>query len=258
MIPKILAPNLSRLPGIAHGFATRQSGVSEGIYASLNCGLGSADAAENIRRNRARFAASLGADPQALITPYQVHGTEVVTVTSERDPLSRPRADALVTKEKGMAIAIGIADCGPLLFADAAAGVIGAAHAGWQGALAGVVETTVSAMEALGAARSNIHAALGPTISRRSYEVGSEFHARFLAVDLGNEVFFQASPRANHFCFDLPAYITGRLDRLGLASQIDLELCTYEDEERFFSFRRASHRGEADYGRMLAGIMLLA
>lgn len=253
-IPMITAPELA-LPGIAHGFFTRQGGVSTGIYASLNCGIGSADEPDKVRENRSRVAASLGAPAGRLVSLYQVHSAEVLTI--EAPPLGqRPRGDGLVTSRPGIAIAVGIADCGPVLFADPRHRVIGAAHSGWGGAFKGVLEATVAAMERLGAVRQDIVAVLGPAISQASYEVGPEFEARFVEADSANRRFFLPSARPGHFQFDLPGYILARLRRMDLGAAVDLGLCTYENPDRFFSYRRSTHRGEPDYGRMLAGISL--
>jgi YfiH family protein len=252
--PALTHPALA-LPGIRHGFFTRAGGISGGIYASLNCGLGSADERGRVAQNRARVAAALGQAPEALTTPYQVHGTVALAVSAPVDPGARPHADALVTATPGLAIAVGTADCAPVLFADAAARVIGAAHAGWRGALAGVLEATVAAMEGLGARRDRVHAVLGPTISGENYEVGAELVARFCDADAANARFFAAGARPGHAQFDLPAFIMARLAACGVAAA-DVALCTYADAGRFFSFRRATHAGENDYGRQLSAIVL--
>lgn len=252
----LTAPALAALPGIAHGFFTRHGGVSTGLYDSLNTGLGSGDARTAVAENRARAAGRLGLPADRLASPYQIHSAEAVVVEAAWPLGEGPRADAVVTRRRGIAVAVGTADCGPVLFADAEAGVVGATHAGWKGALSGVLEATVAAMETLGAARRRIVAALGPTISAEAYEVGPEFVARFAAADAASARFFRPAPRPGHAYFDLPAYIVARLAGLGLASVGDLGLCTYRDEARFFSYRRATHRGEADYGRLLSAIAL--
>lgn len=253
----IAAPQLT-LPGIRHAFFSRRGGVSQGIYASLNIGIGSADDRAAVLENRARAAAHLGLGPERLATPYQIHSAEAAIV-SEPWPTGRgPRLDALATDKPGLAIGVGTADCGPVLFADAQARVVGAAHAGWKGALTGVLEAAIEAMERLGARRERIAAVLGPTISLASYEVGVEFVARVDAADPSNVRFFEPSPRQGHALFDLPGYIIARLERIGVASATDLRLCTYAHEDRFFSYRRATHRGEPDYGRLLAAIALEA
>jgi YfiH family protein len=246
---------IAALPGISHGFFTRSGGVSSGLYRSLNCGIGSKDDRAFVYKNRARVARALGVLPDRLATPYQVHGDRAVVVDQVWEPGKGPKADAVVTAKRGIAIGVGTADCGPILFAEATARVIGAAHAGWRGALGGILEATVRAMEELGARRQRIVAVIGPTISRRNYEVGPEMIAAFLAADPANEAFFGPAERPGHARFDLPGYISARLAAAGVLAA-DLALCTYEDEERFFSYRRATHRGEADYGRLISGIAL--
>jgi YfiH family protein len=253
---KITADALSALPGIRHGFFTRQGGVSNGIYASLNCGVGSADERGHVIENRARVTAELGVAAEQLATPHQVHSPDVAVVDEVWAAGAGPKADAVVTRRRGIAIGVGTADCGPVLFADAEAGVIGAAHSGWKGAFTGVLEATIAAMEGLGARRTQIVAVLGPTISKSAYEVGPEFRARFLEATTANEAYFTPSDRADHHRFDLPAYIGSRLAAAGLGHVGDLALCTYADPERFFSYRRTTHAGEPDYGRMLHAISL--
>jgi YfiH family protein len=255
MTPRIEDDRLSALPGIRHGFFTRAGGVSTGIYASLNCGTGSDDDRALVLENRARAMAALQVAPDRLATPYQVHGTNVVTVDEPWKPGDGPKADGIVTTRAGIALGIGSADCGPLLFADAQARVIGAAHSGWRGALAGIGEATIAAMEQHGARRENIVAILGPTISQANYEVGPELHAQFTAVAPAYARFFAPAPRAGHFLFDLPGVIVARLAESGVQAGA-VNLCTYADPDRFFSFRRTTHRGESDYGRMLAAITL--
>ncbi|WP_375288701.1 peptidoglycan editing factor PgeF [Sphingomonas sp.] len=240
------------LGDLAHGFLGRRGGVSAGIHGGLNVGLGSEDDAAAVTENRARAAAAVlpGA---TLVTCYQVHSADCVTVTDA--PAERPRADALVTDRPGLLLGILTADCAPVLFADATAGVIGAAHAGWKGALAGVTHATVAAMEALGADRARITAAIGPCIARASYEVDEAFRARFLADDAQNTRFF-VDGRDGHAHFDLEAYVAHRLAAAGLARVEALGLDTYADETRFFSYRRATHRGEPSYGRQISLIGL--
>jgi YfiH family protein len=251
----IEAPALA-LPGIAHAFFTRPGGISTGIYAGLNTGTGSGDSRDTVLENRARAADYLGVAPERLVTPHQVHGVDAIVVEQVWAPGKGPKADALVTKRPGIAVGVGTADCGPVLFADAEARVVAAAHAGWKGALTGILESAVATMETLGAERDRIAAVLGPTISRAAYEVGPEFVESFTAADPVNTRFFEPSNRARHALFDLPAYIVARLERSGVGSVSDLGLCTYSDESRFFSYRRATHRGERDYGRLLAAIAL--
>jgi hypothetical protein len=247
---------LSALAGVRHAFFTRAGGVSGGIYASLNGGTGSDDAPAHVVENRARMAAALGVAPDCLLTAYQIHSPDVVTVDRPWAPAERPRADAIVTRTPGLAIGVTTADCGPVLLADAAAGVIGAAHAGWRGAVTGVLEATIAAMERCGADRARIVAVLGPTIRQPSYEVGPEFVTRFKADDRANERFFQPSTRKDHALFDLPGYIAARLAGAGIHRVQDLGHCTYSDAERFFSYRRSTHRDEKDYGRHINAIAL--
>ena len=246
-----------KLDGIRHGFFTRQGGVSGGIYTSLNIGLGSDDERSSVLENRDRVAGQLGIGADRLVSPYQIHSADVITVSAPFAQDADRKADALVTATPGLAIGIATADCGPLLFADTKAGVIGAAHSGWKGAVTGILQNTVAAMEALGATRNNITAVLGPTISQGAYEVGPEFKERFLQEHPDNTRYFKPSERAEHFMFDLPAFITDKLQALGLGAVADLALCTYADEDRFFSYRRTTHRKEPDYGRQISAIALL-
>jgi YfiH family protein len=250
------ARSLAKFTRIRHAFFTREGGVSDGIYGSLNGGVGSNDAPEKVSENRARMAKTLGVEPQHLLTPYQIHSPDVVVAEESWTPQTRPCADAVVTCKRGVAIGVSTADCGPLLFADDEAGVIGAAHAGWRGAFTGVIEATLAAMEKLGANRSRIAGALGPTISQQNYEVGPEFIARFESVDAENARFFVASQRAGHAMFDLKGYIAERIKRAGVAQFEDLGFCTYAEPDRFFSYRRTTQRGEPDYGRHISAITL--
>jgi YfiH family protein len=243
------------LPGIRHGFFTREGGVSAGFYASLNGGLGSRDDAANVAENRARMAAALQVEPHCLLTAYQIHSPDVLVAETAWQPNARPRADAIVTRMPGLAVGVTSADCGPILLADAEARVIGAAHAGWRGALAGIAEATIAAMERLGAERGRIRAALGPMIRQDHYEVGPDLMARF-AEDGASGRFFRPAPRAGHALFDLPGYIAERLRRAGVRQIEDLGLCTYADAGQFFSYRRSTHRAEADYGRHVNAIVL--
>jgi YfiH family protein len=251
----ITHPLLAGLPGIRHGFFTREGGVSTGIYRSLNCGIGSDDKREHVLENRARVTAALGVAPEKLATPYQIHSADAVVVTEAWQPGKGPKADAVVTDRPGIALGVGSADCGPTLFADPEAGIIGACHSGWRGALAGVLEATVDAMEKLGAQREKIVAVLGPTISQTNYEVGAELRQKFADADERNLMFFNIGPRPDHYLFDLPGFIISRLERAGVTAQ-SAGLCTYAEEARFFSYRRTTHRGEADYGRLLSAIVL--
>jgi len=243
-------------PGIRHGFFTRQGGVSEGLYASLNGGLGSNDDAARVAENRARMAAALGVDAQRLLTAYQTHSSNAVVIDTPWRADGRPHADAVVTSANGLAVGVTTADCGPILLADPEARVIGAAHAGWRGALTGIVEATVAAMERLGAERHRMRAALGPMIRQPNYEVGPDFIARFTAEDPASDRLFAPAARSGHALFDLPGYVASRLRQAGVGQVEDLGLCTYADPERFFSFRRSTHRAEADYGRHVNAIAL--
>ena len=241
---------------IAHGFFTRQGGHSTGIFSSLNCGMGSGDDKETVARNRAVVAGEMGVGEDRLLTAYQVHSPDALVVTGPWEGDDRPRVDALVTRVPGLAIGVLTADCGPLLFADAEAGVIGAAHSGWKGALTGVTERTLAAMEGEGADRSRITAVIGPMISQAAYEVGPEFPERFVEADPGNARYFRPSSRAGHSLFDLGGYIADRLRREGVGEVVNLSLCTFGDEARFFSYRRTTHRKEKDYGRLISAIAL--
>lgn len=252
------SPLLSGLSGIRHAFFTRQGGVSEGVYASLNGGVGSNDDQTKVRENRARMAAAVGVAPDRFLTCYQIHSPDVMTVETPWPADARPRADAMVTRVPDIALGISTADCGPVLFADTEAKVIGAAHAGWRGAFTGVIESTIAAMETLGADRSRIAVALGPMIRQPNYEVGPEFVARFTDADAGNARFFAPSKRAGHAMFDLPAYIVKRLRAAGIERIDDLAVCTCADAEHFYSYRRMTLSGEADYGRHINAIALTA
>src|SRR5215218_5332589 len=251
----IQAPPLASHSGIRHAFFTRQGGVSDGIYASLNGGIGSSDEPAKVQENRRRMAAALGAKHDALISVHQVHSPDAVIVEGPWRG-ERPKADAMVTATPGLALGITTADCGPVLFADAEARVIGAAHAGWRGAVTGVLESTIAAMERLGARRATIVAVLGPTISQKAYEVGPDFIKRFAEEAPGHERFFMETERPDHAMFDLPGFIGARLEVAGIGAFTNLGLCTYSDEERFFSYRRTTHRKEPDYGRLISAITL--
>lgn len=250
------ASSLATLGRIRHAFFTRSGGVSQGVYSSLNGGVGSSDAPDKVAENRARMATVLGVAPEHLLTPFQIHSPDVVVADAPWTRASRPRADAVVTRIPRLAIGVSTADCGPLLLADSEAGVVGAAHAGWRGALTGVIEATVAAMEELGAERSRIVAALGPTIRQANYEVGAEFVERFLAADVDNARFFSASDKTGHSMFDLTGYIADRIQRAGVVNFEDLGLCTYAEPDRFYSFRRSTHLSEPDYGRHINAIAL--
>jgi YfiH family protein len=252
----IHAPSLA-FPQIRHAFFTRAGGVSDGIYQSLNGGIGSNDRPENVRENRARMATALGVAPTHLVSCYQIHSPDVIVAQTPWTREDSPRADAIVTRVPGLAVGVGTADCGPILFADGEAGVVGAAHAGWKGALTGVAEATVAAMETLGARRDRIRAAIGPLIRQPNYEVGAEFVERFTAADRANARFFMPSSRPGHAMFDLPGFIASRLELTGIGGVEDLGLCTYADPARFFSYRRTTHRGEPDYGRHINAIAIV-
>jgi polyphenol oxidase len=251
----VTASTFSTHNGIRHGWFTRQGGVSDGLYASLNGGLGSNDAREDVLENRRRMATHLDVTTDRFLNVWQVHSADVVTVAGPWQD-ERPKADALVTATPDLAISIATADCGPILFADPVSRVIGAAHAGWQGAFKGILENTLDAMEKLGANRADTLVAIGPMLSQKNYEVGPEFRARFEEQSAENAEFFQPSQREGHAQFDLPAYIRMRLTKAGAGSVQDLALCTYADEARFYSYRRCTHRKEPDYGRLISAIKL--
>ena len=242
------------LGGVCHGFFTRRGGASSGVFGGLNCGPGSSDQAQAVAINRARVAAAMQVEPEALLTVHQVHSPDVIHVTGILTG-ARPRADAMVSATPGLALSVLTADCQPVLFADAQAGVIGAAHAGWKGALTGVLEATVDAMQSLGATAETITAIIGPSISQRAYEVGPEFFETFQDEDAENAQFF-ANGEGERFLFDLPSYGLHRLRNAGVGRAEWTGHCTYFDEDRFFSYRRTTHRKEADYGRLIASIRL--
>ncbi len=245
---------LSAIPGLRHAFSTREGGVSGGIYESLNGGLGSQDDPAHVAENRRRMAAQMGVASEHFLSVHQIHSPDVVVATGPW-PSDKPRADALVTRTEGIAIGVTAADCGPILFVDPTARVIGAAHAGWKGALTGVLESTVEAMEKLGAIRGGIVAAIGPLIRQHSYEVGGEFVERFLDADADNAVFFIPSVREGHAMFDLAGFIRMRLENAGVLMIDDIGVDTYSDE-RFYSYPRSVHRKEPDYGRHIHAIVL--
>ncbi len=252
----IEAHNLIKNPDIRHGFFTREGGYSGGDYSGLNCIYGTGDDPGTVRRNRAHIAAALGIEPERLVTPYQHHSADVVVVDEAWTRENAPKADGLVSARQGVAIGITTADCAPVLFADVKAQVIGAAHAGWRGAIGGVTDQVVIEMERLGAERSSIAAAIGPTISGRNYEVGPEFHQQFMDVDSTNARFFSPSQRDGHFMFDLPAYLMHRLEKAELGSIERTGQCTYADDARFHSYRRATHNGRKNYGGQISAITL--
>lgn len=242
-------------PGLTHGFFTRAGGVSTGVYELLNGGIGSQDDPRSVAENRRRMAAYLGVDPAHLLVPYQIHSPMALIVSAAF--AERPRCDALATATPGLGLGVTGADCGMILFADQEAQVIAAAHAGWKGALNGVLEATLDAMETLGARRASIAAALGPMISRNSYEVGAEFADRFIAQSASHACFFEASQRDGHYMFDLPGFIAMRLRLAGIGLFEDVTRDTYAEPEVFYSYRRSVHKNEPDYGRQIAAIALL-
>jgi polyphenol oxidase len=239
-------------PTARHGFFSRRGGVSEGLYESLNCGFGTADDPERVKENRARIAAKLDCDPDRLVTAYQVHSPNVV-VADKPWGKKVPEADAIVTKEPGLAVGVLTADCAPLLLCDPGAGIVAAAHAGWRGTLDGIVENTLATMEGLGGDRRRIVAAIGPAISQSAYEVETDFAAQFAAKDPASADFFRQEEQPH---FDLAGYVAYRLEQAGVEAPQLLHLCTYCDESRFFSYRRSQHHGEPDYGRQISAILL--
>lgn len=256
MTSPVHAAALTDVTGIRHAFFTRAGGVSSGIYASLNAGVGSHDDPANVAANRARMAAALGVPAERFLTCYQLHSPDAVVADQPWAAEARPRADAIVTRVPGLAIGVSTADCGPVLFADPQARVIGAAHAGWRGALGGVTDATIAAMEHLGAVRGRIVAALGPMIRQPNYETGLDLWERFTAADPANARFFTPAAREHHFMFDLAGYVAARLSAAGVGTIEDIGACTYADPERFYSYRRMTHRQEADYGRHVNAIVL--
>jgi YfiH family protein len=252
---KLASPLLAAVPGLRHAFFTRAGGVSEGIYESLNGGIGSNDDPEKVVENRRRMAEAMGVAPTHFLSVHQTHSPDVVVASGPWQGAARPRADAIVTRTEGLAIGASAADCGPILLADPNARVIGAAHAGWKGALSGILESTVDAMEKLGAERNGIVAAIGPLIRQQNYEVGNEFVERFIEADAGNALFFLPAARERHAMFDLAGFIRLRLENAGVLVIDDTGLDTYSDP-RFYSYRRSVHRNEPDYGRHVHSIAL--
>ena len=251
----LASPLLSAIPGLRHAFFTREGGVSGGLYDSLNGGLGSDDDPANVAENRRRMAEQMEVLPSRFLSPWQIHSPDAVVVSMPWEAASRPRADAIVTRAEKLAIGVTAADCGPILFVDPNARVIGAAHAGWKGALTGILESTVDTMVQLGAERTGIVAAIGPLIRQHSYEVGGEFVERFIEADADNGLFFIPSAREGHAMFDLAGFIRMRLENAGVLMIDDLGVDTYSDE-RFYSYRRSVHRNEPDYGRHVHTIAL--
>jgi YfiH family protein len=249
--------NLKDLPGIRHGFLTRRGGVSDGLYASLNCGLGSKDDQAAVVENRARALHSAGLGPESLATAYQVHSAKVAIVDEDWDDAQRQQVDGLVTRSRGKSLGILTADCVPVLFADPESGVIGAAHAGWKGAIGGVLQETVSTMEKLGATKARIRAGVGPAIAQKSYEVGPEFPQPFIDRDRANARFFTTSSRCRHFMFDLVGFVERELTLLGLAGVTVAGNDTCAEADAFFSYRRTTLAKEPDYGRQISLIGLV-
>lgn len=256
MTNRLIAENLKSLRGVRHHFFTREGGVSEGKYGSLNCGIGGEDASLSMAENRKLVANWMGVEPTHLLSARQVHGADVVTVTEVWGTENRPAADAMVTRQPDIALGILTADCVPVLFADEQNGVIGAAHAGWRGALAGIVENTVRAMEGLGAQRESIHAALGACIWQDSYEVSADFPQPFWAQDHAHHDLFRPAAKAGYFMFDLPRYVMRQLEKAKVASIAPSPADTYADEKRFYSYRRATLRGEGKAGSLISVITL--
>ncbi len=256
MLQPITATQLGRLPAVKHGFFTRQGGVSAGVYSSLNCGLGSGDDRSCIEENRRRVAAHFDVASNKMLTAHQIHSATAVIVDRPWAADAQPKADALVTRTRGLALGALAADCAPILFADAKAGVVAAAHAGWKGALAGIIEATVVAMEQAGARRGDISAAVGPCIGPEAYEVGLEFQASFVASHAQCAAFFAQPAGRERPYFDLPGFVIHQLHAAHLGQVESATVCTYAHPELFFSYRRMSHVGEADYGRQISAIVL--
>jgi hypothetical protein len=255
MLSPLTAPNLSALPGIRHGFFGRAGGVSDGIYASLNCGLGSNDVRAAVTENRARVARHLGGRAPLVVTLHQHHsGDALVVDDAPTAPL--PKADAVVTRTPGLVVGALAADCAPVLLADADAGIVAAAHAGWRGAVGGVLEAAIAAMERIGARRDRIHAAVGPCINQDAYEVGPEFEAQVLALDPTNGRFFRRLAAGGRPHFDLPGYVEARLGGSGIASVVRQTPCTHRNESEFFSYRGSRRLGQPDYGRQISAIVV--
>jgi hypothetical protein len=251
------ATHLADIAGIRHGFFTRKGGVSKGIYASLNCGYGSMDLREDVAANRSRVAANLGVSTSHLITPHQVHGaTAIATSQPWSDPSRATAADAIVTATPGLAVGVLTADCAPILLADAEARVVAAAHAGWKGARSGIIAAVIAAMEEIGARRERITAAIGPTISQASYEVGQDFREALLSDAPAAARYFSEMPGQTRPLFDLPGFAKALLRDAGVTRIDDLQCCTYQNESLFYSYRRSVHRGEPDYGRQISAIVI--
>ncbi len=256
MLSPITAQNLTDIPGIRHGFFTRQGGVSSGIYASLNCGLGSDDGQGFVRENRRRVSDFLYGEHDDVTTVYQDHGSIALTVKSPIPREALPKADAIVTTTPGLVVGVLTADCAPVLFADAEAKVVAAAHAGWRGAVAGIIESTILEMERQGARRDRIAAAVGPCINQSAYEVGDEFKAELMWMDADNERFFVTPAAGAKAHFDLPGYVLARLQGARIGNIVNQAQCTHASESLFYSFRRTTQRREPDYGRQISAIVV--
>lgn len=252
----ITSSKFDKILTLKHAFFTREDGISSGVFSGLNCGYGSGDETANVDKNRDIAMAKLGLGRDQLNTLYQIHSTEVAVADRQWSLQNRPKADGLVANRPGIAIGIMTADCTPVLFADPKAGVIGAAHAGWKGAIGGVLPNTVQKMEDLGADRAHIIAVVGPCIHQASYEVGPEFRAQFIKENLTNDRYFVPSSKAGHALFDLPQFVLDKLANLGLSAVQNASVDTYVNETQFYSYRRATHRAEEDYGRGLSAIVL--
>lgn len=256
MLTPLTADALDAVNGLRHGFFTRDGGVSEGLYTSLNCGFGSRDDRAAVAENRSRVSAYLGATHSQVLTPYQVHSAKAVVVDRVIAPEDMPQADALVTSVPGLAIGILTADCTPVLFADPQSRVVAAAHAGWRGAVGGILEATLAKMEEIGAQRDRIIVGVGPCIHQKNYEVGDDFEANLISVNADNHQFFQRFPDEPRPYFDLPGYVASMLYTHGVGNVSVVPACTYENESKFFSFRRTTHRDEPDYGRQISAILV--
>lgn len=256
MLHPITAANLLCLDGIRHGFFTRPGGVSEGIYAGLNCGLGSSDDSTRVLNNRRLVSDHLGGAHSSVVTLYQEHGSTALAIDAPVDRDHLPKADAVVTRTPGLVIGVLTADCGPLLFADPEAKVVAAAHAGWRGAVSGIIESTLAEMERMGAKRSRIAAALGPCINQTAYEVGPEFEAGVVERDQTAARFFAKPNAAARAHFDLPGYVLERLQAAGVTNVVNEARCTHANESLFFSYRRTTQRKEPDYGRQISAIVV--
>ncbi len=256
MLNPLTADCLSEIPGIRHGFFTREGGVSAGIYQSLNCGLGSNDDRDAVIENRARVARHLGAPRPDVVTVHQTHSATAIVVDAPLPRDNLPKADAIVTRTPGLVIGALAADCTPVLFADPEARVVGAAHAGWRGATGGVLEAAIAAMVSAGAVQARIRAAVGPCINQSAYEVGPEFEAEVLALDAANARFFARATPSSRPHFDLPAFVAARLGRAGIGAIERRTPCTDRNESEFFSYRRSQRLGAPDYGRQISAIVV--